>query len=613
MLKIAARGKMLQQQFLSSLRAFKRGPASIGEVEVLEDIRPNATLINGLTFDQFVTMAGRVLKDSGRVYRWEDTVVFEYRDPANESLRLLASGGSAEPGAAGVLANIVVASSADGKNGTLQYPLPESLARSLLVNEGLRRELPVIRQYARRPLYDPSFTLCQPGWNAEAGILVHGPEIEPDLTPPAFDAQSAAIDRLPPVIRQLLQEFCWASDADLVNGLALLLTGFLSNHFIDDPKPIAIIDGNQPGVGKTLFIQVVGRILDGEEPSRIPLGADEELEKKLGAAVRAGRSGLFFFDNVRAQIDSPLIEAKALSPVLSFRVLGQSTLIKRPNTYLWVVTSNQTGATADLVARALPIRLRFDGNPRDREFTDDPPAYAMRNREAIIGELAGLVERWKRAGKPPGPQKHRCANWARIIGGILQVAGLHQLLANVEEAEAVMDEGLQTLATLAEYFIARNDQQFYIEAGQGSDKDVGGLPRDWVPAFQQVEALSDKLKGKTPKGRDTVVGTFLAGKVGRRVEINLPDGLATVTLKVQAVRRNQKKYHFEVEPIQDAGVRELGPEPAAVPVNGQAHRGLLPEMEPKVHLGAAVLQPQRERGAVASERLATVGGNDLKW
>ena len=67
----------------------------------------------------------------------------------------------------------------------------------------------------------------------------------------------------------------------------MLLTGLLINHFVDDPHPGGIVDANQPGTGKTLLVQVIGRILDGAEPPRISLVRDEELEKRLCAQLRS--------------------------------------------------------------------------------------------------------------------------------------------------------------------------------------------------------------------------------------------------------------------------------------------------------------------------------------
>src|SRR5205823_13203835 len=135
--------------------------------------------------------------------------------------------------------------------------------------------------------------------------------------------------------------------------------GLLINHFIDDPHPGAIVDANQSGTGKTLLVQCLGRVLDDAEPPRTSLVRDEELEKKLCAQLRTSRTSLFFLDNVRARIESAVIEQSMLSPLLSFRVLGKSATIERPNTFAWFITSNMAAGTPDFIRRCVPIRLFF--------------------------------------------------------------------------------------------------------------------------------------------------------------------------------------------------------------------------------------------------------------
>src|SRR5262249_2562887 len=216
---------------------------------------------------------------------------------------------------------------------------------------------------------------------------------------------------------------------------------------VEQPKPPALLDGNQPGLGKTLFVSALGLVLDGAEPRRLALVQDTDLEKKLSAVLRAPVSSILFFDNVRTRIDSPLIEANCLSPLLSLRILGGSVLIESPNSYLWMITSNLTSGTVDIISRALPILRRSEGNTRPRAFEGDPAAYATRHRLEILGELAGLVERWKQAGKPLGTARHRCVRWSQILGGILGVAGLDSFfLGNLVEVEATMDHGPQAPA-----------------------------------------------------------------------------------------------------------------------------------------------------------------------
>src|SRR5262249_61367937 len=166
-------------------------------------------------------------------------------------------------------------------------------------------------------------------------------------------------------------------------------------------------------------------------------------------ALRAAVSSILFFDNVRTLIDPPLIEANCLSPLLSLRILGGSVLIESPNSYLWMITSNLTSGTVDIISRALPIRLRYEGNPRERAFEGDPAAYATRHRLEILGELAGLVERWKLAGRALGAKEKPRAPRSEVLGGLLGVGGRGSFfLGNVGEVRAAMGGGVQGMGGL---------------------------------------------------------------------------------------------------------------------------------------------------------------------
>jgi hypothetical protein len=64
-----------------------------------------------------------------------------------------------------------------------------------------------------------------------------------------------------------------------------------------------------------------------------------------------------------------------------------------------------------------------------------------------------MVVRWNQQGRPPGQRSHRCHQWAAVIGGILETAGLPEFLANLDEAAASFNSVLDELAALAEAVI----------------------------------------------------------------------------------------------------------------------------------------------------------------
>jgi hypothetical protein len=618
-------GKRLWTVLLDNLKVVRSGPVRSGRSRtIIWGVTHFGSFVEGMTLDGFLEQASDILLKSERVYAYANTIVLEDRDQQEAVLRLLATGAKAESDAPSILTNLFGVG-VRGENGKKESLTPGKLVSAVLADSDLQKRLPRIRYYARRPIFDDAFHLCKPGWNAEEGILVHGPEIEPALPSPAMATADKAMDCLPPYIRALLEGFCWADEADLTNAVGLLLTGFLINHFIDDPHPIGIIDGNQKGVGKTLLCQVLGRILDDREPARLPLIRDEELEKKLCAQLRDSRSSIFFFDNVRDRIESAVIEQNALSPVLSFRILGQSGTFSRPNGYLWLVTSNMTSGTEDFINRGLPIRLRHEGDPRTRNFSHNPLEYATRHRIDILGELAGMVIHWNQAARPKGKAKHRCQRWAEIIGGILEANGLHEFLGNVSEVEEVMDEGLAALSTLAEYVLASGRTGYFVDGcGQGS-REVGKTPKDWAALFTDAKLFEDKLAGMSSgQGRITWVGQFLSGKVDRPVALQVGGDVTTARLRVRHGGANRRYYYFEIASSAVDGKEQVAgsnSDTAGVTVKVSDVKAL--EAIQRLHNPARAEVPRssRRRNETVPVMLATspvikaeeARGNDLDW
>ena len=567
-------GKILQHTLQENLRAFQRGFTGSTRVRpIIWDVTADGTFVNGNDLDTFLARATDIVRESGRVYAFENTIVFEFRKPPNQRLTILGTGDGPMRHAASILANLFVVAVLT-ETGPKQTVVPTKLAGALLVDEDLGQAIPRIRTYSPRALFDENFDLRGPGWHAEQGLLIHGTEIVAALLGPVPHTVRS-LDRLPPYLRRLLQDFCWASDADLENALALLLTGVLCNHFVTNPKPVGLVDGNQQEIGKTLLCQVIGQVLDGQNPEPIPLVKDEDLEKKISAKLRASKSSVFFFDNVKAKLDSAWIEANSPSPLISARILGHSRDIIRPNTYLWLFTSNLSTGSSDLISRGIPVRLRYEGNPVERHFSENLLEYATRRRLAILGELAGMVLRWISNDKPaakdvwpasrPVP-RHRCDQWAGLIGGILGSNGFFNFLSNVEEARAAMDEGLQALATVAEYLLTKS-QGGISKSLDGSvnppatDPNRGKLPGEWAQVFAAADVFRDKLTGKNARGRETLLGTFLSGKTDRAVSITIGTNNYTAILRRNPVRSDQKRYYLEVTASSPTSPAELGPAP----------------------------------------------------
>ncbi len=518
---------------------------------------------------QAIEQIRRVLIDSGRVFLLDRNVVFESRSNAlGYGLVTLLSDGHINSASSSYLAGLfhgVVY----GDKGITSFQVPAKLITEVLVHPDTIDALPQIDCYSLRPCFDSQYQLLGPGYHADARTLVHGQPVTPVIWTPAADA--TGFDRVPPLLRGLLQDFAFDSVGDLVHTIAMLLTGILVTRFIAGGKPLFVINGNQKGVGKTLLATVVGIVLDGEDPPLIHHTDDEdELGKRLGAKIRPGhKNSVLFFDNRKGTIGGSLIESLALASKLSVRELGKNADITRQNDFVWVFTANNAKATSDMTDRGVIVELRYEGDPKVRFASasadeEELKAYARNNRVGILGELMGFVVNWCDADRPDGQRVHRVRRWSKVVGGILKTAGFgDEFLANQEAAAAELDEGLNDLAALAEYTVAKINTpgHFTISTAPGTAQP-GRKPSDWLNLFHGagVCPAASPFNG-SKRSQESAAGRFFGPMVGRSVQIDYGSGTATAELKKSKGSARSKYYWFEVTPLPPSTVVSINPAP----------------------------------------------------
>ena len=143
------------------------------------------------------------------------------------------------------------------------------------------------------------------------------------------------------------------------------------------------------------------------------------------------------------RIESACLERSITDPILSFRLLGYSQEIRAENSHIFCVTANTPDVSRDLVTRSAVVNLYYEGNPERRTFSiADPEGYAQQHRLELLGELIGMVERWKGDGMAMASVHSRFnkRGWGDIVGGILNACGEPDFLANAEEAATQLDE-----------------------------------------------------------------------------------------------------------------------------------------------------------------------------
>ncbi|MEX2188831.1 MAG: hypothetical protein WD875_18625, partial [Pirellulales bacterium] len=320
-------------------------------------------------------------------------------------------------------------------------PFPAAYGNTWLNHRVERLRLPTIKLFTRNPVYTEDWRLVSSGYDAQSGIYYAGPEVAARDGTEHLDA--------------LLQGFCFKKPADRTNYLGMLLTAILVPRFIGS-KPAALFNGNQPELGKSILAQIIAVLRDGHVTETATYNPnDEEFEKRLGAIVRRGVTTIII-DNAKSRGRNPRIESACLErsitdPILSFRLLGQSLEIRAENSHIFCITANTPDVSRDLVTRSVVINLFYEGDPERRTFTiADPEGYAHEHRLVLLGELIGMVERWKASGMPRANVHSRFnkRGWGNIIGGILNACGEPDFLANAEAAATELDETRREFAEL---------------------------------------------------------------------------------------------------------------------------------------------------------------------
>ena len=391
-----------------------------------------------------------------------------------------------------------------GSEGDRTEPLPIRYASAWLHHPHEFQRLPEITVWTTNPIYVQGWRLVEPGYDRETGTFYAGPRVEPRDT-------TGHLDRV-------LAEFCFSTPADRSNYVGLLLTTLLVSKFRES-KPAGLFTANQAAVGKTMLAQIVAIIRSGRTVQTATyIRDDTELEKRLGAIVHDGATTIIL-DNAKstrggrsAFITSACLERAITDPIISFRLLGHSANIRVENSHIFLITANTPHVGRDLITRSIPIQLWHDGDPTKRRFElADPEGYAQQHRTEILGELLGMVERWKTAGMTLADLGHRFnkRGWANVVGGILQATGYSDFLANLDEAAAEFDQQRQDVSEMVAHMAMEPDQEY--------------RATDLVEVCETAELLAGDISGgkkiRSARSKSTRLGVVMSQYVNEQFEV----------------------------------------------------------------------------------------------
>lgn len=385
-------------------------------------------------------------------------------------------------------------------------PSPERVAQ-MIVNNGEWPGLPSVNGVVYAPIFAADGTLQkEKGYNPATKLYYAEP-----ITLPKDEFTVESAKAL--LLNTMLGEFPFKDDASKAHAVALMILPFV-RLMIDGSTPIHLIDAPLQGTGKGLLVKLLTLPSTNGRISTIGAGKDdEEWGKRLVSSLLERRSHIMI-DNIpqSQRLDSHEL-ARAVTEPYSNRILGKSknATFGRLKT-IWCATGNNVQPTAEIARRIIWTRLDANAEhpgQRDGWKIPDIESWAKENRGRIILAIITIVQAWIDAGKPmyKGKVKGSFEEWVKVMGGILQVAGVNGFLGNEDE----LQESTNTSNVAWREFVAA----WHEKHGQHpvTTKELfllASYPDQPAPGEVGHGILEEELGGGKEAGRRRVLGRSLA-------------------------------------------------------------------------------------------------------
>jgi hypothetical protein len=377
--------------------------------------------------------------------------------------------------------------------------LPPDKAVKALVGRG-EWPVPSITSITEAPVFGPSGKLvARPGYDADARLWF---QPAPGLNIPAVaeqpdHAEVAHARRL--LLGELLGDFRFADAASQAHALALLLP--FVRPLIGGPTPLHLIDAPTEGTGKGLLAKCMSVLATGREGETLSQPTDEAEWRKQLTSKLAEAPPYIWIDNIRYPLASGVLAKVLTDAVHEDRLLGVNRMVRVPVRCVWVATGNNVHAEKEIARRIVRIRLdaRMELPHLRRGFRHPLPGWALDHRGELVGACLTLARAWLAAGRPPGNYvKGSYPEWAKVVGGILDVAGVKGFLGNEAELFAAVN------TSTAKW-------REFVDAWWDAYQDRAASSGDLLTLLVNRQlALLDELDGKNPRIQ---FGRWLGGKV----------------------------------------------------------------------------------------------------
>lgn len=262
------------------------------------------------------------------------------------------------------------------------------------------------------------------------------------VVPPVSDEPSSdEVQSAVALLEEIICDFPFRDQdngSDRAHALAMIVQPFVRT-LIEGSTPLYLINKPKTGTGASKLASVIYLIKTGERFNAQPplSGGEDELRKRITSALLSG-SEFFILDNVTV-LKSSSLAALLTNRVWQDRRLGFSQMLNLAVNCTFLATGNNPAMSQEIERRIVDVRLdRSSDRPYDEKVEWKHPDLEEKwipdNRGRIIHAVLTLARAWFVAGKPySGKVKASYESWSRVIGGILEFAGVRGFLETPAE------------------------------------------------------------------------------------------------------------------------------------------------------------------------------------
>ncbi len=267
--------------------------------------------------------------------------------------------------------------------------------------------------------------LCQPGYDAETGLLLtHAGPLAQLPNQSDLDAAIAARDQL----IEVFDDFPFERAVHRAGLLAALLTPLARFAFVG-PAPLFLVDANVRGVGKGLLLDCIAAIITGQRFAIATYTDDEnELRKRITSLALSGER-LALFDNLIGKFGNAVLDAVLTATDWKDRVLGGNRVVQAPLYLTWYATGNNVSIAADTARRSCHIRLETpQERPEERRDFRHPNllSWIGEQRQRLLACALTILRAYFVAGCPDQGLSAwgSYENWSKVVRGAVVWTGM---------------------------------------------------------------------------------------------------------------------------------------------------------------------------------------------